>query len=254
MILAVDVGNTETHIGLFGENALVRDWRFVTKPIRTVDECAHAMADLLEQADAARTDLEGIVIGSVVPAATGSFAEVALRWVGKNPLIVGPDLVMPVKICTKVPEQVGADRIANAVAGCQWREPPLVVVDLGTATTFDVIARGARYLGGVIFPGVTTSLAELVRRTAKLTGIEICRPDRVIGTDTEECMQSGIVLGSADMIDGLLRRIWRELGEECPAIVTGGLGSSIAPLCSNVDEIDPHLTLKGLKILFDLNR
>jgi len=250
-VIAGDVA--ETHMGVFRDHELVSDRRLATQPIRTADECAQATADLLRQAKVAGRELRGIVIGSVVPTATRSFEDMARLRFSLDPLIVGCGLKMPVEICTKDPAQVGADRIANAVAGCLWREPPLVVVDLGTATTFDVVGPGARYLGGVICPGVTTSLHDLVSRTARLPSIEIREPAHVIGTDTEECMQSGIVFGSVEMIDGMLRRIWEEMGGECPAIATGGLGPSLVPLCSNVHDVDRHLTLKGLKALFEYN-
>jgi type III pantothenate kinase len=254
MLLAIDVGNTETHIGLFDEQVLEKDWRLATHPVRTPDEYAHKMADYLKDANAGREDLQGLVLGSVVPAATSSLEEMATLWLHKSPVTVSHLVKMPIEICVKDPKQVGADRIANAVAGSLWRDPPVIVVDLGTATTFDVVGRGARYLGGVICPGVMTSVEDLVRRTAKLPSVEVREPARVIGGDTEECMQSGIVFGTADQIDGLVGRIWEELEEKCPVVLTGGWAPSIAPFCKTVDDVDRHLTLKGLKVLFDQNQ
>jgi type III pantothenate kinase len=254
MILAVDVGNTETHVGLFSGGALIRDWRLGTRPVRTSDEQVLAMAELLRDAAIERGEVGGMVLASVVPRATSSLEEMARQWLRLDPLTVGPDIRLPITICTRDPGQVGADRIANAVAACDWHEPPVIVVDLGTATTFDVVAEGSRYLGGAICPGVLGSLEDLVRRTARLPGVEIRKPARVIGTDTEESMQSGIVFGSAGQIDGMVDRIWGELGGACPVIATGGLAAGVIPYCRSVREVDRHLTLKGLRALYDLNR
>ncbi|MCK4546785.1 MAG: type III pantothenate kinase [Candidatus Eisenbacteria sp.] len=253
MTLTIDVGNTETHIGLFREDVLEKDWRLATHPIRTSDEFARELAGFLDSEGVAWKDLAGVVLGSVVPAATSVVEETARLRLRKEPVTVHAGLGMPIEICTRDPHQVGADRIANAVAGCLWREPPVIVVDLGTATTLDVIASGARYIGGVICPGVVASVEELVKRTAKLPSVEMREPERVIGRDTEECMRSGIIYGTASQIDGLISRVRDELGSSCPAIVTGGWAPTIAPFCANVEEVDRHLTLKGLKVLYDLN-
>jgi len=257
MILAVDVGNTHTHVGLFDDEGLVKDWRLNTRPVRTADEHGLTVSELLRDAGVAWTELEGMVLGSVVPPATVSLEKVVRRLLGAEPVVVvvvEPGIRMPIEIRTREPGRVGADRIANAVAACQWREPPLVVVDLGTATTFDVVGPGAEYLGGVICPGIAGSLEELVRRTARLPGVEIRKPERVIGQTTEGSMQSGIVFGSAAQIDGMIERIWEELGGRCPVIATGGLSSAVIPFCRNVQEVDRYLTLKGLRTLFLLNR
>lgn len=254
MFLAVDVGNTDIHVGLFEGEDLRADWRLEAQPVGTADAYERSLREMLGNARVKPEDLEGVIVASVVPVVTQALEAVARRWPGRDPLTVGPHLRLPVEMCVDEPSRVGADRIANAVAACRWREPPVIAVDLGTATTFDVVDGRSRYLGGVICPGVLGALEALVRGTAQLPPVEVQEPANVIGASTEEAMRSGIVFGTAAGIDGVVRRIWRELGGACPVVATGGLSASICAHCECVHRIDPHLTLKGLGALFDLNR
>jgi type III pantothenate kinase len=254
MILVFDVGNTETTIGLFDGEALRGHWRVTTDVARTPDEIALLIRALLSSDGFDDTVVDGAAIGSVVPALTAPLAEACDRAVGASPLIIDARSPLPIRLDVEEPLTVGADRIINTLAASRIYRRDTIVVDLGTATTYDCITADGVFLGGVIAPGVRTSAETLFRRTSKLPATEIAPPARVIGRRTEECIRSGVVLGSAEAIDGLVRRIKGEWpGGVVPLVVaTGGLAAVFEPFCRELEIIDPHLTLTGLRIAHEL--
>ncbi|MDP2182004.1 MAG: type III pantothenate kinase [Actinomycetota bacterium] len=253
MILAVDVGNTQTVLGLFGEGGLDGHWRVSTTPSLTSDELRVQIGILLAEEGSGWSDVERVVVSSVVPRLTAAYEEIAQQATGRAPMVVGPGLKTGMPIRYDNPHEVGADRIVNGVAAFESHGGPVVVVDFGTATTIDVIAEDGGYIGGVIAPGVETSAEALFSKAARLSKVDLEAPDRVIGTNTRASVQSGLMLGEAAMIDGLVRRVWLEIGTETPVIATGGLAPRMAPLCDTVTDVDVDLTLKGLMIIYARN-
>jgi len=254
MILVFDVGNTETTVGLFDGDALRGHWRLTTDANRTPDEIALVIRGLLVASDIDRKAIDRAAIGSVVPALTGPLAEACEQAVGAKPLIIDARSPLPITLDVEEPLTVGADRIINTLAASRLYKRDTIVVDLGTATTYDCITADGVFIGGVIAPGVRTSAETLFRRTSKLPATEIVPPAKVIGRRTEECIRSGVVLGSAEAIDGLVRRIKGEWpGTAVPLVVaTGGLATVFQPFCKELDLIEPHLTLNGLRIAHEL--
>lgn len=248
MQLVVDVGNTETVVGVTENGCeLEVHWRLSTTVARTVDEYVHLLRALLREAGYEREDLARAVLGSVVPAATDVLG-VALERVADGPcFVIGPDSDLPIVLDVDEPRTVGADRIVNTLAARNLFHRDTVVVDLGTATTFDVITTEGVFLGGVIAPGVSSGLEWLGRRTAKLPRVELHPPERVIGRRTESCIQSGIFYGVVEGVDGLVRRILDEWdGSDPLVVVTGGFAEIVGPHCATVERIEPLLTLCGL--------
>ena len=254
MLLAMDVGNTQTVLGLFDGEVLRAMWRISSDRSRTPDELALVVRELLATRGWRPEEVRQAVVGSVVPPLTAAARGMAELLLDHPPLVVDHTLRLDVELAVEEPALLGADRIANAVAAYRQHGAPVIVVDLGTATTYDVLASGGRYLGGVIAPGLFTAAEELVRRTSRLPRVDLVPPASVIGRNTEEAMRAGLVLGAAVQIDGLVRRIWRELGERCPVIATGGDAGILMPLCETVDLVEPHLTLIGLRLIHELNR
>jgi type III pantothenate kinase len=254
MILVFDVGNTETTVGLYDGETLRGHWRVTTDVARTPDEISLLIRALLNADGIDRSAIDRAAIGSVVPALTAPLAEACEQAVGATPLIVDARSRLPIRLDVEEPLTVGADRIINTRAASRIYARDTIVVDLGTATTFDCITADGVFLGGVIAPGVRTSAETLFRRTSKLPATEIAPPARVIGRRTEECIRSGIVLGSAEAIDGLVRRIKAEWpNKSVPFVVaTGGLASVFQPFCKEFDVVEPYLTLNGLRIAHDL--
>jgi type III pantothenate kinase len=254
MILVFDVGNTETTIGLYDGETLRGHWRVTTDVARTPDEIALLIRALLTAADIDRSAIDRAAIGSVVPALTAPLAEACEQAVGAKPLIIDAQSPLPIRLDVEEPLTVGADRIINTLAASRKYKRDTIVVDLGTATTYDCITADGVFIGGVIAPGVRTSAETLFRRTSKLPATEISPPARVIGRRTEECIRSGVVFGSAEAIDGLVRRIKAEWpGGTVPLVVaTGGLASVFQPFCKEFDLVEPYLTLDGLRIAHDL--
>ena len=255
MILVFDVGNTETTVGLFEGEALRRHWRLRTDPARTPDELGLALRALLLAAAVEPPAVRGVAIGSVVPALTEPLAEACRALVaGVAPIIVDARSPLPITLDVLEPLTVGADRIINTLAASRLFGADTIVVDLGTATTYDCITADGVFLGGVIAPGVRTSAETLFRRTSKLPATELVAPPRAIGRRTEDCVRAGIVFGAADTVDGLVRRIKAEwpTPRDPLVIATGGLAPMLAPLCATVDRVEPHLTLVGLRIAFEL--
>lgn len=254
MILVFDVGNTETTIGLFAGDVLRGHWRVATDVERTSDELALLVRALLDGDGIDRTGVRRAAIGSVVPAVTATLADGCRRAVRADPIIIDAQSPLPITLDVEEPLTVGADRIINTLAASRLFRRDTIVVDLGTATTYDCITAGGVFLGGVIAPGVRSSAETLFRRTSKLPATEIVAPERVIGRRTEECIRAGVVLGNADAIDGLVRRIKRAWPNEVEPLVvaTGGLAQTFEPLCREFDRVEPHLTLHGLRIAHDL--
>ena len=254
MILVFDVGNTETTIGLFDGETLRGHWRVMTDVARTPDEIALLIRALIATDGVDRAAIDRAAIGSVVPALTGTLAEACESAVGAKPIVIDASSPLPIHLDVEEPLTVGADRIINTLAASRLYRRDTIVVDLGTATTYDCITADGVFLGGVIAPGVRTSAETLFRRTSKLPATEIAPPARVIGRRTEECIRAGIVLGSAEAIDGLVRRIKGEWPtREVPLVVaTGGLAPTFKPFCRELDLLEPYLTLQGLCIAHEL--
>lgn len=253
MILVFDVGNTETTVGLFDGPTLRGHWRITTDVARTPDEIALLIRALLRSNDIDRKGIDRAAIGSVVPALTAPLAEACEQAVGAKPLIIDAKSPLPIRLDVEEPLTVGADRLINTLAASRIYNRDTIVVDLGTATTYDCITADGVFLGGVIAPGVRTSAETLFRRTSKLPATEIAPPARVIGRRTEECIRSGVVFGSAEAIDGLVRRIKGEWPRPVvPFVVaTGGLATVFQPFCK-FDIVEPYLTLIGLRIAHEL--
>ena len=253
MLLAVDVGNTETVLGVFRDEELAWHWRLATVPERTADELALLFGGFLEgQALSFDRNVTGVVISSVVPTATQSLREMVRGYFHFAPVVVEPGVKTGVPVLTDNPKEVGADRIVNALAAFSKYGGPAIVVDFGTATTFDAISEGGEYLGGAIAPGIQISARALYERTARLPRIELAAPRSVVGKNTVESLQSGIVFGYSAMVDGMVERMAKELGT-ATVIATGGLASMVIEECRTVDHHDPWLTLEGLRLVFEKN-
>jgi type III pantothenate kinase len=253
VILVFDVGNTETTVGLYAGNQLAHHWRLTTVVERTPDELALLIRQLLATRDVALGAVLGTAIGSVVPAITPGLAEASAACFGKPAIIVDATTGLPIKLAVDEPLTVGADRIVNTLAASRLYGRDTIVVDLGTATTYDCITGDAVFLGGVIAPGVRTSAETLFRRTAKLPATELYPPDKVIGTRTEDCIRAGVLYGAAGAVDGIVRRIIKAWPRPArPFVVaTGGLAEMMHPLCETLEVVAPFLTLEGLRIAYD---
>ncbi len=254
MLLVFDVGNTETTIGLFDGDELAADWRIVTDVSRTPDELMLVIRALLATREIGPARVGGVAIGSVVPAMTDPLSESSRTLFGVNPIIVDGRSPLPITLDVEEPMTVGADRIINTLAASRLFGRDTIVVDLGTATTYDCITAQGVFLGGVIAPGVRTSAETLFRRTSKLPATELVPPQRVIGRRTEECIRSGVIYGAAEAVDGIVRRIKGEWPTPSTPLViaTGGLANVIVPLCREVERVEPALTLVGLRLAHEL--
>ena len=253
MLLAIEVGNTNTLVGLFDSGKIVRTWRLSTKRPMTGDESMLLINQLLGSAEVSAQSVKGVIISCVVPELTETFVRGAKETTHAEPIVVGPHLKMDVELCYSVPEEMGADRIADVVAAWDRYRGPLIVVDFGTATTFDVVSRDGRCVGGAICPGILTGALDLARRGARLPQVEIKIPQRALSRNTLESMQSGIIYGAVGQVKELISRLTEELGDEPKVVATGGLVDVIGSELGDV-EIDRDLTLKGLKILYEKNK
>ena len=240
-------------IGLIRGGAIEIRWRVSTDASLTADELRVKLGSLLEAEGRSWDEIERAVIASVVPALTTEYEQMAERTTGVAPMVVGTGVKTGMDIRYENPREVGADRIVNAVAAYRLHGGPIVVVDFGTATTIDVIAEDGGYLGGAIAPGVETSAEALFARAARLSKVDLEPPDKVIGTNTRASVQAGLLLGEAAMVDGLVKRVWDELGVRTKVLATGGLAERMAPLCETIDEVDLDLTLKGLAVVYEMN-
>lgn len=253
MILAVDVGNTHTVLGLFDEGGLDGHWRISSNPALTADELRITLVALLAADGHVIAEVERFIVSSVVPRLSAAYEEIAEEVCGIPPMMVGPGLKTGMPIRYDNPHEVGADRIVNGIAAFEALGGPVVVVDFGTATTIDVVDGEGAYLGGAIAPGVETSAEALFTRAARLAKVDLEAPPKVIGTNTRASVQAGLMLGEAVMVDGLVRRVWAELGVETPVMATGGLAVAMAPLCDTITAVDPDLTLRGLIVVYRRN-
>lgn len=253
MVLAVDIGNTNIVIGcLEGEDVIFAE-RVSTDTSKTELEYVVQLNTLLELYDVDSKSITGAIVASVVPPLNIIYTTALRKLLHTEPMIVGPGIKTGLNILMDNPAQVGADLIVNAVAGIKYYGAPLIMIDMGTATTLSVVDDDRNYIGGMIVPGVRVSLDSLVNRTAQLPRISLEPPRKIIGRNTIDCMKSGIVMGQAAQLDGLIDRIWEEMGEEVPIVATGGLSSSIVPHCKHKVICDNDLTLKGLGEIYRKN-
>jgi type III pantothenate kinase len=253
VLIAVDVGNTTTMIGLFREEELIEKWSLTSGVARTADEVIMLVKGLCSASEIELEKDTRVTIASVVPPLTGAYEGMAARLFGTEALVITSETHTGIEICYRDPASVGADRIANAVAASKLHRLPAVVVDLGTATTFDVISSDMKYLGGAIAPGLTTSAESLFLKGAKLSPIEFRTPARAIGRSTDESLLSGIMYGVVGQVDEIIRRITAELGEKPAVIGTGGFVEVLAPLSRSIEVVDPSLTLQGLRLITEMN-
>ncbi|CAH1225669.1 Type III pantothenate kinase [Paenibacillus auburnensis] len=255
MILAVDIGNTNIVLGVYRKRELLHHFRLSTARQSTADEYGVLIHNLFHMSNISFKDVEGVIISSVVPPLVQVIVEMCVRYIGKDPLLVGPGIKTGLNLRYENPREVGADRIVNAVAAVEQYKCPLVVVDFGTATTFDCIDAGANYLGGAIVPGLGISTEALYQRASKLPRIELEKPKKVIGRNTVHAMQAGIIFGYAGQVEGIVRRIKQEMNAPVlKVIATGGLATLIAGETDCIDEVNPMLTLEGLRIIYDRNQ
>jgi type III pantothenate kinase len=254
MLLAVDVGNTQTHIGMFRDGDLVEHWRIATVRESTGDELATVLVGLLELRELALKDITGAIVSSVVPQLMHEYESMSDRYLGGVLRLVGPGLKSGIPIRTENPHEVGADRLVNAVAAYDRVQSACIVVDFGTAITYDAVSAEGELLGAIISPGVEISMEALSERAAKLPRVELEKPKELIGRSTQASIQSGVIYGFAGQVDGIVHRLRQELGVEAHTIATGGLASSIAPFCEEIDEVDDLLTLTGLRLLWERNQ
>jgi type III pantothenate kinase len=255
MLLAVDVGNTQTHLGVFENERLAHEWRASTDPTRTADELALLFGEFLSLADLSFSrQITGVVISSVVPRATQELREMTIQYFGFPPVIVGPGVKTGVAVLTDNPREVGADRIANAVAAHDmFKDESVIVVDFGTAITLDAVSSSGDYLGGAIAPGMDIAAGALFRVSAQIGRVELSAPAAAVGRNTVSAVQSGIIYGTAGLVDGLVDRVAGELGGTVRVIATGGLASRVVEHCRSIESVDPVLTLKGLRLIFERN-
>jgi type III pantothenate kinase len=249
MLMVLDVGNSNTVLGVYRQDELLHHWRLVTECERTADEWGVLLRTLFSMGEISTGTVAAIVISSVVPPASPALEEMALRYFGIQPLFIDPtmDVGMPVRY--HPPEDVGADRVVNAVAAYEQFGGPAIVVDFGTATTFDAISDQGEYLGGVIAPGIGISAEALFLRAARLPRVEVRRPPKVIGDSTVVSIQSGLYWGYAGLVDGILRRMKEEL-EGAHVVSTGGLAELISPACEEIDSVEKNLTLEGMRLIY----
>ena len=250
MLLALDVGNTEITVGLFSGDRLDGHWRLTTNPDRTPDEWSVALGSFLMHAGHSPNEVRAGIIASVAPAVTQSLRQGVRALTGAEVRTVDATSPLPIRLDVDEPRTVGADRIINTLAAVERFHADTIVVDFGTATTFDCITADGRFIGGVIMPGLRTSADQLTRRAAKLPATELQPPPVVIGRRTEDCIRAGVLFGTADAVDGIVRRIKREwpTGATPRVVATGGLAGTIVPLTTSIDAVDPDLTLHGLRL------
>ena len=251
MLLAIDIGNTHTVFGVFEKRKLLADWRVSSTVNRTEDEIGTQVKMFFEQSGIKSKAIDSVGISSVVPDLTEIYELMAKKYFGTQPIIVSANLNLGFKILYDDPSTVGADRICNAVAAHTKYGGPVIIIDFGTATTYDVVSEEGDYLGGVIAPGIETSAADLHRRAAKLPKIELKFPGKVVGTDTVSSMQSGILYGAVDAMEGMVKRIKRVIGKHAKVVATGGYSKIIKEHSDSIDYHEPSLVLRGVQLIYE---
>ncbi len=254
MLLVVDVGNTQTHFGTYEGGELVEHWRFATVRDSTADEIGAALRNLVELRGVGLEQIDSSIVSSTVPQLGPQWLEMTERYLGHEMLVVGPGFKTGMPLRYDNPREIGADRLVNAVAAYERTRGACIVVDFGTAITYDPVSAEGEYLGGIISPGVEISVEALASRAAKLPKVDLEPPRALIGKSTIEAIRSGVIYGFAAMVDGIVARLLEEMGEETATIATGGLAHHIVPFTERIDEIDDLLTLEGLRILFERNQ
>ena len=263
-LLVLDIGNTNVSLGIYdyaeqggqrsGEGKLTEHWRISTHREQTSDEIGVLLRNLFEHAERSLDDVSDVIISSVVPPLLPIFERVCSRLFDRPPLVVGPGIRTGMPVRYENPREVGADRIVNALAAYELMGGPVIAVDFGTATTFDCVSEGGEYLGGVIFPGMHTSMEALFDRASMLHRVEIARPKTVIGRTTTGALQSGLLYGYAGLVDAMVGRIRGELGAEARVVATGGLAGRVAAESQAIEQVEPFLTLEGLRLIYEKNR
>lgn len=253
MLLVFDIGNTQTVVGIFQKEKLIANWRLATDRQKTVDEYGILLKSLIAEENLAIKEIKAAILSSVVPPVTGLFERMVEKYCGEKALVVGPGVKTGLSIKYENPREVGADRVVNAVAGINLYRPPLIIVDFGTATTFCAIAQNGDYLGGSIAPGLGISSEALFSRTAKLPRVELVKPKSVIGKNTINSMQSGLFFGYIGLVENLITRIKEEMNCQPQVVATGGLAELIAGETKMINQINPYLTLEGLRLIYELN-
>lgn len=254
MLLVIDVGNTNIVVGAFDGEELVKSWRMSTDYKKSSDEIGMTLVQLLSYNSIPVDSIEAVIISSVVPQMMFSLERAVKRYLKAEPLVIDNKIKTGINIMYDNPKEVGADRIVNAVAVHRYYPGNAIIIDFGTATTFCALDKDANYLGGVICPGIKISLDALIERTAKLPKIEIIRPENVIGKNTVESMQAGMVYGYAGQIENIVRLMKEQMGADTRVIATGGIASLIKEASDAIDVLDSHLTLKGLRLIYEMNR
>ena len=254
MLLAVDIGNTSIVLGVYKGDALVNHWRVSTAIDRTVDEYATLLNSLLESEKMRLNDIDSTIISCVVPPLLIPFEAVCSKCIGVKPLIVEPGIKTGMPILNENPQEVGADRIVNAVAAYQKHKRALIIIDFGTATIFDYVTPAGEYVGGAMAPGIEISMEALSERASKLPRVELVKPENIIGENTIKAMQSGIFYGYVSLVDGIVSRMKESVKTDPFVIATGDLADLISRECTSIDEVDEMLTLEGLKILYEKNK
>jgi len=254
LLLTIDAGNTNTVLGVFDGTALRAHWRLTTRREQTSDEYGILVRSLFSSSGLDPAQVDGVVLASVVPPLTSVLVNLARQFLGREPVVVEPGVKTGMPVLYEPPGDVGADRIVNGIAAFETYGGPVVVVDFGTATTFDVVTRKGEYVGGVICPGIGISADALFQRAARLPRVELRHPGRVIGRSTVASIQSGLYFGYATMVEGMIARIRAELAEPTHVVATGGLAEVLAGDMPSIEAVDPVLTLTGLRIIWDRNR
>ena len=253
MLLVVDVGNTQTHFGMFRDSELVEHWRFATVRESTADELGAALRALLGLRGMDMRDLDASIVSSTVPQLAPEWEATARRYLGHETLIVGPGIKTGMALRYDNPREIGADRLVNAVAAYDRVRGACIVVDFGTAITYDPVSANGEYLGGIIAPGIEISMEALTERAAKLPKIDLGPPRQLIGKTTVDAIRSGVIYGFAGQVDAIVARLRAEMGEDTATIATGGLAGAIVPFTESIDEVDDLLTLTGLRLLHERN-